>query len=457
MKLLVSLFCCLAAVSPYVLHAEDLVVHAQTEHARTPIYVASLPASFFSPEYRAQLQQILLFDLENDGHSQLVTHHQFDEWIVREAGQNGIQSNVWRQARVRYVCKFEAKGHELTCRIYSTEGTSVKILPTITLTGSLSEDRRKLHKIADQITLNTSQQLGIASTKILYTIKMRNPKKDAASPHIAEVWECDWDGANVRQVTHDNSLNVTPVYLPAKKGYVPGSFLYVSYKNSQPKIYLGSLRTGVSERLCSVRGHQLMPAVNQQRTQLVFICDVGGNPDVFIQPLGASLEEGGKARQLFASVKGTQGSPTFNPKGDYVAFVSNKDGSPRIYILEIPPEGTQLKQMNLKMITKTNRENTSPNWSPDGKKIVYSAVTSGIRQIWVYDVASEQETQLTFSNVNKDNPCFASNSEHIVFNTEDNTHHTGEIYVMHINQSTPLKISTGSGQKRFPSWEPRTS
>jgi len=105
------------------------------------------------------------------------------------------------------------------------------------------------------------------------------------------------------------------------------------------------------------------------------------------------------------------------------------------------------------MISKQNRENSCPCWSPDGTKLAYSAKTNGIRQIWIYDFGSGEEWQLTSGPGNKENPYWGPNSRHIVFNSTDAS--GSEIYIVNLNQPEATKISRGPGKKHYPTWGAR--
>ena len=97
-----------------------------------------------------------------------------------------------------------------------------------------------------------------------------------------------------------------------------------------------------------------------------------------------------------------------------------------------------------------NRDNTSPSWAPDGKKIAYSSLTNGIRQIWIYDFSTREENQLTFGKFHKENPCWAPDSLHIVFNTADTD--SSDLFIIDLIEKTPIKITHGPGKKHYPCW-----
>lgn len=318
--------------------------------------------------------------------------------------------------------------------------------PPVPLSGELKEDRRQMHRLADAIYKALFGQEGICSSRILFAYQTKHPK-DTGSSWLSEIWECDWDGANARQITHEESYSVTPVLIPAQGRNRSDKFIYVSYKLGQPKIYLSSLKAGKGQRIVDLKGNQLLPALSRQRDKIAFISNAAGRTDLFIQPLNPDTGEAGKPIQLYSYPGSTQASPTFNADGSKIAFASDKDGGVRIYVI---PSTTGNKRPHATMISKSNRENSCPSWSPDGTKLAYSAKTGGIRQIWIYDCATQEERQLTAGPGNKENPSWAPDSHHIVFNStgEDSS----ELYVVNLNQPEAVRITKGPGKKHYPTW-----
>lgn len=431
---------------------DPILVHLETESSLSPLYLAPFEnESDLLTTYLDRLNEVLASDLHHNGYSSVIKRtKENDETLASGPFDYFGSMQDWKNQHIYYVVKGVVQGRNISAYLLNVNDQQLKHTDPIPLSGDFNQDRRQMHKLADTIQRALFGMEGIATTRILYTVKTKGNK---GNNWISEVWESDYDGGNPRQITKKGYYCVTPIYIPPKPGYATGGMMFVSYQIGQPKIYVSSLKEGEVQRLTSLKGNQLMPAVSRQRDKVAFICDVTGNPDLFLQDFSPESGAIGKPQQIFSAKQATQGSPTFSPDGKRVAFVSDKDGSPRVYVIDIPAPGTSLKDIHATLISKQNRENSAPCWSPDGKKVAYCARTNKDRQIWVYDFETKQEKQITQGPGHKENPSWAPDSLHLVYNSSDNN--ASELYLINLNQQEAKQITSGSGEKRFPNWEPR--
>lgn len=432
---------------------QEIRVHLSTTSSLSPIYVGKLSGdTTFDRAYLTQLESVLAFDLNYNGSTKVLPFsEQKEKQLALKEHKEAFSPSVWKNLGAAYTVKLTLSGKNLSAYVFSVQSVSLKHFADIPLTGDLNQDRKQIHRLADSIHKALFDKEGVASFRILYAMQLKESCADKGA-WVSEIWECDWDGNNARQITRECSYCVTPVFVPSNAKF-PGAndrFLYVSYKLGQPKIFLASLKEGVGRRLVDLRGNQLLPAISPQRDKVAFICDAGGRSDLFLQPFNPQNGEVGKPVQLFSYPHSTQASPTFSPDGSKVAFVSDKDGQMRIYVIPVASSG---KRADAVLITKQNRENSCPSWSPDGRKLAYSAKTNGVRQIWIYDFASKEERQLTAGAGNKENPVWAPDSLHLVFNSTDAS--SSELYIVNLNQPEAIKITKGQGKKHYPTWGPR--
>ncbi len=423
---------------------EEIRIYLTTTSPLEPLYLGQLHCSdgSVSNSYLKDLYSVLAFDLNYNGATRVLPVAADLEEALRKESSAAFNRNFWKNWSTAYVVKGEIQNQSLVLSFFSAHTGALKQFPPVALTASLPTDRKNLHRLSDAIFKALFGKEGVASSRLLYSVKQRK-----GEAWVSEIWCCDWDGANSRQITYENGLCVTPVFIPPSARHANDRFLYVSYKLGQPKIFLASLSQGKGEKLIDLRGNQLLPAISSQRTKIAFICDAASRTDLFMQEFHPETGEVGKPIQLFSYPRSTQASPTFSPDGSQIAFVSDKDGAPRIYLI---PAASQSKRAAPLLITKKNGENSCPSWSPDGKKIAYSAKTKGTRQIWIYDFDKQEEWQLTDGSGNKENPSWAPDSRHLVFNSTDG--HISELYLVNLSQPDVIKISKGPGIKHYPSW-----
>ncbi len=429
-----------------ILYAEDEIrVELATRTPLTPVYLCGFSegGSALSPGYAEQLKKVLQFDLRTCGFVSIApTDDEVEKALSSADPKTAFSSPL--NAGAPYVIKAVVEQKQINLYVFTVKNGNLKQFPAIALSGDLNQDRRQIHKLSDGIVSSLFNSKGVAGTRVLYSVQL-NPLDSSPGKWRSEIWECDYDGASVRQVTQEENFSITPVMIPGSDRYV-----YVSYKTGQPKIYLSSVKQRTGRRIVDIRGNQILPAVSQQRDKIAFICDASGRADLFVQKIDQNGELIDKPVQLFSYPNSTQGSPTFSPDGAKIAFVSDKDGAARIYLI---PSSFVGKRPQPQLITKINRENTCPSWSPDGTKLAYSAKTNGIRQIWIYDFATGEERQLTAGPGNKENPVWGPNSLHLIFNSTDPS--SSELYLVNLNQPEAVKITQGPGKKHYPTWGTR--
>ncbi len=438
---------------PLFLCCQDLEVQLPTRSPLKPIYLSGLRTepSQYDWRYFEELRNVLEFDLDTNGFSAVLEKQdRLEEAFQFPDVRTDFDLTIWKKEKIPYVLAIQVLQNHFHLIVFNIEKGTSKKYPDFALKGRIEEDRQSLHRLADSLQKDLFGVDGISSLKILYSQRSRNLESKSLD-WSSEIWSCDSDGANPRQLTSENSYCLSPFFLP-KSSLGDPEFTYVSYKLGQSKIYRASFSNPKGEIMIHLRGSQALPSLTRKGTQMAFITDVAGRPDLFIQNLDAGGRMLGKARQLFSSPRATQASPTFSPDGKQIAFVSDKDGPPRIYLLDVTsPKET--KKPHPRLLTKKNRENTSPSWSPDGKKLAFSAKADGIRQIWIYDFETDEEFPLTSTPENKENSTWAPDSLHLIYNTE--SEESCELFLINLNNPEPVQISKGPGQKRFPSWEPR--
>ncbi|MCB1066930.1 MAG: PD40 domain-containing protein [Simkania sp.] len=390
-----------------------------------------------------KLKEILLFDLSQNGITKGISGKTEEE---NRLLNDDLSPAFWKPQGYAYVAKISIHGSIISGSLFSLKTGQTTPLEPHHLTGVLASDRRVMHAISDQITEIIGSIKGISQTQIFYAVQFPDGSK-----WKSEIWAADYDGKNARQLTQEKSYCISPLLFPKEGNFTKNRFLYVNYKLGQPKIYISSFDAKSGKPFLSLRGNQLLPSFSNSGDMIAFICDAGGQADLFLQAFDPDQGLVGKPLQLYSFPNSVQASPTFRPDGKKVAFVSDQEGSPRIFLISIP-SFKNWKRPHPVCLTRTYRENTCPSWSPDGTKLAYSAKIDGVRQIMVYDFITQEEIQLTKGKSHKENPCWAANSMHIIFNTVDPS--SSELFLINLKQKEMVQITEGPGKKHYPTWGP---
>src|SRR5262249_41990645 len=163
-----------------------------------------------------KLEEILRFDLGHNGATLLLPIRAEAETLATKSSFDHLgTSGDWQTRKIFFVVKTKVADKKLSLRLLTVNAQSIKAIDSILLTGDLSQDRRKIHQVADMIHKELFNREGVASTRFLYTMKVQN----GAKQWLSDVWEADYDGGNARQITHGKGYCVTPTYFPAAPGF----------------------------------------------------------------------------------------------------------------------------------------------------------------------------------------------------------------------------------------------
>jgi TolB protein len=95
------------------------------------------------------------------------------------------------------------------------------------------------------------------------------------------------------------------------------------------------------------------------------ILSKGGSPDVYV------ADKNGKDLRRLTKTRADESSPCWSPDGQQICFVSRDSGSARLYT--IPAYGGKMAQLPTRGVNTV----TEPDWSPDGKTIVFTSQYRG--------------------------------------------------------------------------------
>lgn len=130
----------------------------------------------------------------------------------------------------------------------------------------------------------------------------------------------------------------------------------------------------------------------------------------------------------------------WSPDGKQLAFVTLHKGRDEIRIVDVA------KKKLIKKIRLPLGSISSPDWSKNGKNIVFSAITDGFSDLFIYNVESDSLKRLTESLQYEADPHFSPDGQKILFSIEDTTGsplHPNSPYGSTPSELAILQLSTG--------------
>jgi TolB protein len=293
--------------------------------------------------------------------------------------------------------------------------------------GDTDQVRSIAHRWADEIVfkLTAGASRGIASTRIAFS-----SRRGAAK----EIYIMDYDGNAPVAFTHNNTINLFPMWAPDNSKLV-----FVSFRTGRPEINIHSAVDGSRLPFPILNSFASTPAISPDGKKLLFSHTTErGDTDLFISNLD------GSDRQNVTSHPGIDSSPAWSPSGRQFAFISNRHGIPQLYIAD--SDGG-----NVRRIVKEGGDADSPSWSPDGRWIAFhwKPRESTNYDIYMVEAGSGKIVQSTTGPGSNESPSWAPDSRHITF--QSNRTGSSQIYIM-LADGTELRMVSSQGTNTSPSW-----
>jgi len=289
--------------------------------------------------------------------------------------------------------------------------------------GKIADHRHLMHRVANEIIFALTGYQGMFLSKLAFV--------GTASGH-KEIYTSDYDGWNVKKLTNDKSIALSPRWSP--KG---DKILYNSFKDGGPKLYLRDIRSGDVRKVSAREGLNIGAAWAPDEKMIALTLSHEGNPDIY------AIDLKGKILSRIIANWGIDVSPTFSPDGKKIAFASGTP--PQIYVHD-------MIENRIERITFYDRNyNTAPSWSKLNR-IAFAGLKGNEVDIFTLDPDGSNLRQLTFNQGKNEDPVWSPDGRYIIFSSNRNGRF--QLYLMNADGSNQQKITNLKGEQTSPSWAP---
>ena len=254
-----------------------------------------------------------------------------------------------------------------------------------------------------------------------------------------EIYVVDFDGENTKQVTNDGTLNLTPTWSPNGRWLV-----YTSYAGNNPDlVMIDNLGKKPRRTLLRLLGLNAAPSWSPVDDRLTLVLSKDENSEIY------TLSNNRILRRLTRHFN-IDTSPTWSPDGKKIAFTSDRSGrgAPQIYIMDAH-DGDKA---GVQRISFGSSYNDNPSWSPDGDKIAYTSRVGRRFQIKIYDLVTKTSTVFTNTRGNNEQPTWSPDGRFIAYRHKEGSKMSAYIQRLGSDKVRQLSFSDTGGAS--PSWSP---
>jgi Tol biopolymer transport system component len=135
------------------------------------------------------------------------------------------------------------------------------------------------------------------------------------------------------------------------------------------------------------------------------------------------------------------------PNGKQIAFVLRPRGGGDADIYVANPDGSHRRRL-----TTAPGDDLAPDWSPDGRWIVFTSKRSGHFELFRIRPDGTSETRLTDNPAGAQMPAWSPDGRQIVFASRRSG--AFDLFVINADGSNESQLTSGPGDKLDPAWRP---
>ena len=294
--------------------------------------------------------------------------------------------------------------------------------------GGLEEAKTVGNTMANEIVTALTGEPGIFLTKIVMSCDLSRKK---------ELYTMNFDGTDVRQVTHHNSIAFAPAWSADGTRIAYSLFVRHSGNIRNIDLYELNFNDNTIRMLSNRKGINSGAAYAPDGHKIALTMSFLGNPEIF------SFNPESRTVTRLTKSFGFDVDPVWSPDGKTLAFVSSRTGMPMVF--SMGADGS-----NVKRLTYAGRYNATPTWAPHGDKIAFAGWLDHHFDIFVMNSDGTKIERLSKDQGNNEDPYFSPDGNFIVFSSN----RTGQrnVYVMNSDGSFARRLSYGLGNCVSPKW-----
>jgi TolB protein len=276
-----------------------------------------------------------------------------------------------------------------------------------------------------------------------YLFDVRNPASPAA---IQKVYRGQATEDDARRLAHQLADDIIGKLSGGVPGIAGTQIAFVSTRTGNKEIWVMDYDGAHQRQATNLRTISLTPRWAPDASAIAFTCYV---PFRGVTTAQICIHSMGTGKLVaFPRFRGTNSSPSWSPDGKKLAFMSSQACDPEIYTTD--PSGGHLRR-----ITYSPGVDTEPTWNPKtGQQVVFVSDRGGSPQLYMMNADGSSVTKLILPDMGEVyDPAWSPNGQLLAFcwrRPEGNY----DIYVMDIASQQLVELTRDAARNERPSWAP---
>jgi len=256
-----------------------------------------------------------------------------------------------------------------------------------------------------------------------------------------EIYVMDADGTNVKRLTHNLADDVNPSWSPDGR-----KILFDSERDGNQEVYVMDADGGNQIRLTRNNAADITATWSPDGSLIAFASnrDTGPpynpyNPDIYVMNA-----DGSNVRRIVNDAEFDIG-PQWSPDGRKIVFMTGRNRNFDVY--EMNADGTGQRNLT----ADHDKSDGAPVWSMDGHNIAFARRIEGKDQIFVMDSEGGNLKRVTHNAANNSSPRWSPDGSKLIFHTDRDGNF--EIYITSVDGEL-AQLTDNAADDLAPDWSP---
>ncbi len=346
------------------------------------------------------IRSIIKKDLNNSGLFSTISEEAFIEQL------SPISSTPFFPAwkKINATILVNAKISEISSNVYTINFRIWDVVLGKSVSHKLIEFhknsvRRVAHKIANNIYLCLTGEDGYFDSRITYVSEYIS--KSSQNSYVKRIAIMDHDGENHRYLTNGQHVAISPKISPQND-----KIIYSDFRKGMSKVFLRNLYSGEEILLTSVPGNVFAPRFSNDGTKALLSIAHKGITHIF------ELEIATKSLKKLTRGMSINTSPNYSPDGKNIVFNSDRSGSPKLYVMS--SDGSNVRPL----CPNAEGVYAEPTWSPRGDRVACIKILRGQGfRLAVINLRTQKETIVASARMIQGH-CWSPNGHFLIYSLE---------------------------------------